>query len=283
MQILAGIVLYNPHLTRLIENINAIGPQVDSIIFVDNGSLNKTEIENLLAKISYNHIVIINNSNMGIAYALNQIMEYGEKCGAEWVLTLDQDSVCPDNIILNFSRYLHIEKIGIICPVICDRCFGVIMRDDSAPYKYIDCCITSASLTNVIAWRRVGGFDNSMFIDGVDTDYCLTLKENGYQILQCMDVELLHELGHNSKSVIFWGHKQIVFHHSAFRYFFICRNIIYNNRKHRFFRASPIRALITIFYRWLLIMFFESNKWGKTISIIRGTLKGFIMEINNNK
>ena len=41
----AGIVTYNPDITRLVENINAIYNQVDNVIIVDNNSKNIAEIE----------------------------------------------------------------------------------------------------------------------------------------------------------------------------------------------------------------------------------------------
>ena len=38
MKTLAGIVLYNPDIERLRENIAAIAPQVDTLLFIDNAS-----------------------------------------------------------------------------------------------------------------------------------------------------------------------------------------------------------------------------------------------------
>lgn len=273
--ILAGIVLYNPQLERLEENIKSIGPQVDKLVFIDNASVNIHEINNLLDTIQYEFILISNKKNKGIAAALNQLLQYGEQNGAEWVLTLDQDSVCPNNIIEMYLKCDDAHDVGIICPIINDRGFGVLSTPPSSGFRNIEICITSASLTSIKAWRAVGGFDESMFIDGVDTDFCLSLRENGYKILQCQNVELLHEIGHNSKIISICGHKQAVFHHSAFRYYHICRNIIYNNRKHRGNRPSPLRGLITVLYRLLLILAYENNKIAKSKAVFKGLIDGF--------
>ena len=43
--IFAGIVLFNPEISRLKENITHILGQVDRLILVDNGSSNKEEIQ----------------------------------------------------------------------------------------------------------------------------------------------------------------------------------------------------------------------------------------------
>ena len=45
MKYIAGIVLYNPDLGRLKENIESICKQVDKVILIDNGSDNRREIE----------------------------------------------------------------------------------------------------------------------------------------------------------------------------------------------------------------------------------------------
>lgn len=275
--IIGGIVLYNPDVERLLENIKAIYLQVDLVVLVDNGSNSFSQISNVIIE-QYEDITFIKNPvNIGIASALNQLMRFGLDNGAEWVLTLDQDSVCPNDIIKNYLKYTDIQNIGIICPIINDRSFGYVNNgiQQEVDYSYIDVCITSASLTSVKAWNDVGGFDETMFIDGVDTDFCLSLKEHGYRIIQCNGVSLLHEIGHNSKIVSILGHVQVVFNHSAFRYYYICRNIIYNNRKHRGNRPSPLRGLITVLFRFLLVLVYENNKIVKSKAIIKGLIAGF--------
>lgn len=67
MKYIAGIVLYNPDLGRLKENIESICKQVDKVILIDNGSDNIREIEDLI-KEYLNCILLKNGENMGIAY-----------------------------------------------------------------------------------------------------------------------------------------------------------------------------------------------------------------------
>lgn len=44
-RIMAGIVLFNPNKERLTQNIDAIYPQVDKIVLIDNCSTNGIHIE----------------------------------------------------------------------------------------------------------------------------------------------------------------------------------------------------------------------------------------------
>ena len=107
MKYIAGIVLYNPDLGRLKENIESICKQVDKVILIDNGSDNIREIEDLI-KEYLNCILLKNGENMGIAYALNQILKYAYENDVKWFLTLDQDSVCSRNLINTYSKYIDI-------------------------------------------------------------------------------------------------------------------------------------------------------------------------------
>ena len=91
--VLAGIVLYNPDEDRLVENIQAVVGQVDETILIDNNSSNIEKIKKRVNELNYNINIIENSKNNGIAFALNQILEYAIDNNYEWFLTLDQDSV----------------------------------------------------------------------------------------------------------------------------------------------------------------------------------------------
>ena len=67
--IIAGIVLYNPDITRLEENIVAVYPQVKKIIVFNNGSKNKESILNLVGQYKEKIVMISSRSNKRIAYA----------------------------------------------------------------------------------------------------------------------------------------------------------------------------------------------------------------------
>ena len=109
-RICAGIVTYNPELSRLRENVGAIVRNgISHIVIADNASGNYDEIRRAFADADI--CFIANRENTGIAYALNQILETAERrFGSEWVLTLDQDSVAADELI---DRYLPWSSEGI--------------------------------------------------------------------------------------------------------------------------------------------------------------------------
>ena len=118
----AGIVSYNPDIKRFKENIDSILSQVDKLIIIENGSKDSEEIIKIIKSYDENRIkLVVNSKNMGIAKALNQIMVCAEKANYEWVITLDQDSVCPENLVKEYSKYIEEDNVAIICPQIQDR------------------------------------------------------------------------------------------------------------------------------------------------------------------
>ena len=275
MDISAGIVLFNPDINRLKENISAVIVQCAHVYLVDNGSNNIDEVKKLLNQYNHSKVsVLCNMENQGIAKALNQLASEAQKGGFDWILTLDQDSVAPSNIIEEFEKYTNNLNTGMLCPVICDRNKGVVVEAKDN-YKEIDECITSGSLLNIKAWRKIGGFDESMFIDGVDFDICYRLRKNGYKILCIQSVVLLHELGRIVyHRFIFW--KVLVKNHSAFRKFYIARNTVYLARKEH---TNIIKAILQNVKLFLIVVCYEDDKWKKSKKILQGTIDGFKCEI----
>lgn len=275
--ICAGIVLYNPDIERLKENIYGIYDQVDLIILVDNNSENIEDVQKEVCK--HENIKLIKNEiNLGIASALNQIMEFGEKNNFNWVLTLDQDSICPKNLIAEYNKYIDINDVAIICPKIIDINRPIKEDECIVDYKFIDKCITSASLTNVEIWKKISGFDEKMFIDMVDFDYCRRVTLNNFKILRVNNVSILHEIGNITQHKIL-GLSFIAHNHSSFRKYYIARNIIYFERKHKLHKTKLIEYL-RILKLMLISILFEKNKIEKIKMILKGTIDGYKVSLN---
>lgn len=272
MNISSGIVLFNPDISRLKENINAVISQCEHLYLVDNGSHNINEINILLTEYMQSKISLICNSeNKGIATALNQLVLSAQNEGFRWILTLDQDSIVPSDIIKNYQDYLCLEDVAILCPVICDRNKDGYIKPAKG-YIEVDRCITSGSLLNIAAWQTVGGFDDCMFIDGVDFDLCYRLKMSGYKILRIQNVILLHELGHiEVRNFLIW--KVIVKNHSSFRKYYIARNIIYIAKKRNSI-ALKLKAILQELKLLIIVVLYEQDKKNKVNCIFKGIYDG---------
>lgn len=246
-QFAAGVVLYNPELERLKENIEAIAPQVHVVYCFNNGVKNEKAIKDMLS--SYSNVLIIGEGkNLGIATALNRLIEQADKDGIEWLLTLDQDSVVSCNMIEKMSSLTKNENAAIICPLVED-----VRRKNEKPVQSnksiedVDFCITSGSLMNVKTTLKVGGFDDYLFIGLVDDEICYRIKINGYRIIRNNDVVLNHELGNlipskheklwltlgkisHCKSIEKLSYKREV---SPMRLYYATRNMVYLREKYK--------------------------------------------------
>lgn len=274
-KIIVGIVLYNPEIERLKENIKAIEPQTNMMVFVNNGSSNISEVRQYLPE----HAALIDNQkNMGIATALNQILTYAANHNFNWALTLDQDSVVSSNIIETYHSIIQSHcRLGMVCCEIRDR--NATLQREQLTNKndhYVNMCITSASMLNVEAWQQIGGFDDSMFIDSVDFDICINLRNHGWKILKTYKTYVLHEVGH-SKVIKIFGKEYLSLNHSPFRYYYIVRNQVYLGRKYHFLMRN---LLVTARTFWTVIRY-EQQKRAKLSKMIKGLFHGLFCTMPN--
>jgi rhamnosyltransferase len=288
--ILCTIVSYNPgyFIKKCVE---AIYNQVDEILIVDNGS-----IKNLALIKQFNNDskinVIFNDKNLGIACALNKGVKYALKNKYKWILTMDQDSEATTNMIYNmlFSynklRQEDRKKIVSIFPSYVEKAFlkneiniekSVNREDNKLKQKididyvhYVISEITSGNLVRCDIFNKVGYFEDKLFIDYVDHEFCLRLNKNGYKLIQIENAYLLHQLGNSSKKNLFI--KKIGYtNHSYIRRYYITRNRIYVWKK--YFTKFPkfiLKDIYASFKEFIKIIFFENDRMLKIKMICKG-------------
>lgn len=255
MRILAGISVYEAEREKLLENVLAIIGQTDGLLLVDNGSsdtddlekwlteklaerltekreedkgeIEETESAPLLSKLHW----LKNSKNLGLARALNQMFEYAGANAYDWVLTLDQDSVCPPNMIREYKKYQKLPRLGILSPLLLDRNYDRVAEHQGETELLME-CITSGAFSPVKAWEDAGGFFDALFIDYVDYDFSARLREAGYRIYRINSVHMLHELG-RGENHSFFGKQITVLNHAPLRHYYIIRNWIYYMEMHK--------------------------------------------------
>jgi len=291
MKIAASIVTFNPEIEKLTQNIKALIGQVDTIIIIDNASGNIEAVRELIKNYDEEKIVFKEYAkNYGLAYALNDALNIAFQGGYEWLVTMDQDSSLCDGYVNTCRRLLKEikdDKIGIICSDVRD--INTYKKDtptqsyssnkEVSYFKEV-ACITSGAFTNVKAGIECGGFDNSMFIDQIDYDFCFNLRNHGYFIYRSNDIYINHELGRIEQKK-FLGLKYLTTNHSATRLYYIYRNYFIIKKKHltlarrdnevkRWFRQQGVRLA----YRPLKIILAERDRLNKIKSIFRGIVAG---------
>ena len=274
----AVIITYNVE-NDFKERINKLKGKVNEIVVVDNGS--KAETINMLKELEKEVTVIYLEDNKGIACALNKGIKYSIEKGYNWILTLDHDSIITDNMIKNMLTCYNglnnklKEKVAMLVPVHVEEkeyenASNINEEKASNSYKEVLTEITSGALTKAEMYKNVGMYDEKLFIDLVDHDYCLSLNKKGFKIIQVNNAILIHNLGESVKKK-FLGLKMIPTNHSPLRRYYMSRNrhYIWDKYKEDFPEWVSIdkRRFIT---ENLKIVLFEDNKIEKFKYIKKG-------------
>ena len=262
--IITVIVTYNVG-DSFRNNIDKIKEVVSEIIVVDNGSNEQTI--NMLREIENDFTLISLGENKGIAYALNKGIECGLEKGCKWILTLDHDSIPKkdmlDKMLEVYSSLSEEEKdnIVMITPQHVEE-KNSETPNNSLQYEYVLTEITSGALTKAGYYNK-NNYDEKLFIDLVDHDFCLGIYRNGYKIIRVNESILLHNLGESEVKNIF-GFKVTPTNHSSIRRYYMSRNRQYIWYKYKndfkdWVMKDKIRAINEI----IKIILFEENKLEK--------------------
>lgn len=247
-EILAIVIAYNIEEKIILQNINSYKNYVDKVIIVDN-----SDKENKLNELSDEKIAYLKlNDNLGIAKALNEGIYYAIKHNYKFVLTMDQDSKFNNNLIEEYSKNYGKDIIIYSPNYIIERKHNKEYKVDS---QYLYWTMTSGNLINLELFQKVGMFKEEFFIDGVDYEYCLRARKNGYKILQCNKAILLHNPGITKiKKILFWNYKYGYM--SPTRMYYQIRNLKYISKEYKSFRAE----LIIIIKFLKIVLLFDNKK-----------------------
>lgn len=264
MELAGVVVLYNPSNIQ-IKNIENSLSFLDKIYVIDN-SIAIHNVYNSKKIIYYSQ-----NENMGIAKALNIGCELAIQDGFKWVLTMDQDSVFKKETIAELCDYIEnneTEKTYIVSPWLNTRLL------DCKPTEKISHptdVMTSGSIMNLELYKKIGGFKEWLFIDGVDIAYCYDANRMGYHIDRLNNVDIDHSLGDIKIYKLFWK-KFLCTNHNYIRKYYMQRNYCYLREEYKYdgydFDNMPI-AFKGIIFR---IILFENDKIRKIRNVIRGRI-----------
>jgi len=285
-RVCAIIVTYNPE-ANLLTNIAAIVPQVDQVLIVDNASsqLGKSIIEQLpkSEKIKFIH----NQYNLGIATALNLGVRFALAHQFEWVITFDQDSLAPENLLSSlFEEYQNASnpsEIAVLAPVPFDQATGFSpkpYRDIKDGHDIVDTVITSGALLRLSAIEKVGYFDDSFFIDYVDHDFCLRLHKFGYRLLLVPKSRLAHNYG-NPKRHKMLGFTFFSYNYPPSRRYYLARNRVVAYKRHRKILRWLIYDTFAAIKDVFKIILVENEKSQKFKAIFKGTIDGLLGRMGN--
>lgn len=274
-KVAAIIVSYNPD-SNLFDSINLLLNQVEKVIIVDNGS--KEKYVKYIKSINEDKIeIILNKENLGVATALNIGVIKALENGYEWILTMDQDSkASPDMVKKMFNVYNSINReerkdiLSIFPNFVDERIQSIEENSNMNSYEYVDADITSGNLLRKEVFEKVGFFDDSLFIDLVDTDFCMRLNEKGIKMIKIRDAVLYHSLG-ESKTIKGILGSFNTSNHSALRRYYMTRNRFYIWEKYKGLNSFTLNRDKKLFKKeFVKIILGEKDKVNKIKMVLRG-------------
>lgn len=274
----AIIVTYNPT-KEILESVAELRPQVSKLVIVDNGSCDASMVYINEVRQTYGCEVISNGRNLGIAAALNIGVHYAESRGCEWVALFDQDSSVVGSFVISMLRvyeeYKNPEKIAIIAPQYIDRASSIPMPMSADRSGNILASMTSGSLIPVKIFHACGFFNELLFIDYVDHEFCLRVRSMGYVIVQSEMAVLLHSLGEMT-SHRFLGKQITTTNHRAARRYYITRNRVWLYKRYIWkdflWTVTDARGMIT---ETAKVLFLEQDRALKLRNILLGVRDAF--------
>jgi rhamnosyltransferase len=272
------VVTYHP--TQQTEaSIRKILEQGSAVVVVDNGS----RAEELLPLKTFENVtcfhLLKNDENLGIAEALNQGIHWASEQNFSWVALFDQDSEITERYFSmmthTWEAHPHRDRVVSLHPRYKEAESNaepiVIRASDGGPMV----SITSGSLMPIWIFDRIGFFASDYFIDEVDTEFCLRIRNAGYLLADSRDATLMHAVG-APKSASILGFRFRPTHHSPIRRYYMTRNRIATFRKYFFsFPVWMLRSMYVGLKDTAKSLIGEADRGRKLRAVVLGSWDGW--------
>jgi rhamnosyltransferase len=285
-RLVAAIVAYCPDVSVLREVINAAAAQADSVIIIANDGAPWS------CSLPQNATLSKQDRNLGLGAAYNLAVDWARARDASHLLLLDQDSV-PAHGMVSALLKAHRQpgRIAAAGPLWRDSRSGedgFFVRSEGrrrrryrpAPGEVVavDFLISSGSVISLEALAQVGPFDETLFIEHVDTDWTLRARARGYCLLGVADARLDHAFGEATLTASPFGLYRRFFLYPPERNYYLLRNSIILWRRpyvpwRWVFRDFRRTAALVLFYALCV-----SPRLKRMRSMFRGVCDGLKMD-----
>jgi rhamnosyltransferase len=245
-RVIAIVTAFCPS-ASLISNVRSLLSQVDAVVVVDDGSGETYDL--IFGSVADSGATVVRIAiNSGIAAALNTGISAAGASQDDLLVTFDQDSAVPAGFVLALtSRWDAATASGARVGLVAPATFAgepQVMRTDGEVAREP---IQSGSLYSAAVLNDVGPFREELFIDLVDVEYYLRLREMGYETLAVPDLDLPHELGRSYPITVFGipirlrGRLLTTSLSTPFRYYYRARNRVIIDAEYGRSQAALLR------------------------------------------
>ena len=219
---------------------------------IDNSKIVEPLVQGFNGKVEY----YCNPKNVGLVASVNNGFKMAIDKGADWVLVMNPDGTFQDGAIEAFVKYIEnndTSNVGIIAPR-----FNIDRRKKSAgkgvtEIKFPD---MTGCLYNTEILEKLGFYDINTYFYGLDIEYCLRVRKNGYKIIECSEAVLNHNPAETYNVKLFGRTVFKCGRDNPQRYYYQFRSAYYIHKQYHDFYNFAIN-----FYKFLkAILFFDNKK-----------------------
>ncbi len=265
--IAAVVILFNPD-KQVAANIGTYVDHVKYLYVIDNSGDSGDSLDIAKYFKSKTTTILYSGENIGIAKGLNIALKQAKKDGIEWLMTMDQDSsffkVQLSNYLTAFEIALQENELSIFS---LQHNKSFYFENNCRPYYSVDIVMTSGSIVNTQQALTIKGFDEELFIDEVDHEFCYRLTLSGGTVLETNCAYLKHHLG--TLTTNFFGFECRAY--PVIRLYYMVRNHLYIKRIYGKSHPHIIRNRQKYIYFFALKQIVNSKKpWQYIIYIWKG-------------
>lgn len=242
--ICAVIVAYGPDFACFDALLNAVFPQVDGLVVVNNGGAGTIRLPDIFQDGSSRSCVLQMTRNVGVAAAQNSGIDWAKEHGFSHVILFDQDSEPEAGMVEKLGKVLtELSAAGMPVAAVGPRLidgrdgrtlpfvtFGAfhVKRADcrNAAYVRTDFLVSSGMLAPIEVYENVGMLDAGLFIDNVDLDWCFRARDKKLALYGVCETSMLHQIGDSKFSISIFGRSYSIYQHRPLRQYYIQRNRI---------------------------------------------------------
>lgn len=287
----AVVVSYHPDIDVLDDLLRSLLPQVELLILVDNGGGQGFLVADAVARQKVRYIAL--GANLGLGVALNKAFAVAAQEGLDYLVTFDQDSHANADLIEKLHESMQgalvkDPKCIAVGPHFFDRREGekvpfpfyVSDNDKIVPafsttsadrLLRVDTLITSGMLVSVPAWAGGMKYDEGMFVDYTDTEWCFRARSLGHTLYGCLAVEMGHALS-DAPPVKIMGLS--FFEYSPVRRYFYFRNTMAVIRMTHTPKAWKVRLAQGLILRFFVNIIIDKQRFKSVNMMIRGVSHG---------
>jgi rhamnosyltransferase len=261
------IVCYRPSVAPLLTLCANLTSDGAKVVIVDNTEMPVLSADALPAGCS----LITLGYNSGIAHAQNVGVAAALGDGAAVLVFFDQDSRTVPGFLTALVAPLTRGKAEITSPRCVDDDSGLTLpslrlgrlgtattfdsANSTSPYP-VDIVISSGTAATREAVEIAGPFDEAMFIDNVDTEWCLRCRSRQISIRVVPAAVMRHRIGSRSIRV---GSFTVLLH-SPVRCYYQIRNCFHLMRRKHVPLAFALNHMLSVMLSRIMLLWFVEGR-----------------------